>query len=191
LIRRNWLACLGLATLYALLSFAAFLFKEIPLSFQANLGERYEAMSDAEVLSFFRWYTLGWAVGLLPLFLALRLVAARLYAVAVVKGVRTGRIHGDQLSRFEQHTLDRLDLLTVEPLPRRHLILRAAGRLTSLALRAGATVAMLLIWFSLIAQMYTGAFLNYQLAHEWINQPMIQLPYFNYIPASLVRSAGG
>jgi hypothetical protein len=48
---------------------------------------------------------------------------------------------------------------------------------------------MFLVYFSFVAQVYVGEFLHKNdRALGWWNQPLVQLPYFNYIPSRLRTS---
>ena len=188
LVRRRWMACVGLAALFSLFSMGVFGLKVAPLSFEITLENYYE-MSDGEVLAFMQMFTFWMAVALLPLFLLLRLIAGRIYAGAVVKGLRDGRVPAERLGGFERHVLDRLDMLAEGERVERHVIVRAAGGAMNVAGRFAAGLAMVLIWFSLAAQMHVTAFLNYHEAHEWLNQPMVQLPWVNYIPQRTIDDA--
>jgi hypothetical protein len=52
------------------------------------------------------------------------------------------------------------------------------GRITS-------AWALILIWFSFVAQIYISEFFNYHNGVGWMNQPLVQLPLFHYVPARL------
>ena len=48
----------------------------------------------------------------------------------------------------------------------------------------GAAFAMFLVWFSFGAQIYIAQFMNY-IPDAWLNQPLVQLPLFHFIPSAL------
>jgi hypothetical protein len=51
-------------------------------------------------------------------------------------------------------------------------------------------VALFLVWFSFVAQIYVSEFLlKSSWGHGWVNQPLVQLPWFNYIPPGLKAEA--
>jgi hypothetical protein len=56
--------------------------------------------------------------------------------------------------------------------------------------RATTGVALFLVWFSFAAQIYISEFfLKSPMGRGWLNQPLVQLPWFNYIPAQLKQDA--
>src|SRR5213078_2288395 len=96
----------------------------------------------------------------------------------------------DALAENEWQALHRLDLLQVEPPPPRHPVWRIvtwagtrAGRVTFGFLTA-------LAWFALIAQLFIAQFVNYRGALVWLNQPLVQMPWFHHVPASLKNPWG-
>jgi succinate dehydrogenase hydrophobic anchor subunit len=51
--------------------------------------------------------------------------------------------------------------------------------------RAVSGIALAFIWFGFVAQIYISEFLNYHGALGWLNQPLVQLPWFHYLPTRL------
>ena len=86
--------------------------------------------------------------------------------------------------------LQRLNLIQVNPPRSRHVLLRVAGSTTSLALFSAGIFATALIWFTFVAQIFISTFLKYDQAVAWLNQPLIQLPWFRYIPPHIQNPAG-
>jgi hypothetical protein len=41
-----------------------------------------------------------------------------------------------------------------------------------------------LVWFTFVAQIFIGQFFNYRGAPGWLNQPLVQLPWFHHSPAA-------
>jgi len=51
--------------------------------------------------------------------------------------------------------------------------------------------ALFFVWFAAtVAQVYIAQFLKYLGAPAWLNQPLIQLPLFRYIPSRLENPLG-
>ncbi len=48
-----------------------------------------------------------------------------------------------------------------------------------------ATVLLALVWFAFVAQIYASEFMNYHPGIGFLNQPLVQLPWFRYIPSAL------
>ena len=114
-----------------------------------------------------------------------RLAAARIYAGALVDALRAGDVEPARLGQAERSALSRLDLLGAEPAAERHPIVRAVRGTTRLAWRTAAVAAAALVWFSFVAQIFVSEFLNYHPGVGWLNQPLVQLPWFHYVPAGL------
>jgi hypothetical protein len=41
------------------------------------------------------------------------------------------------------------------------------------------------LWFAFVAQIFVSEFFNYHPVVGWLNQPLVHLPWFRYIPAGL------
>src|SRR5207244_3788052 len=95
------------------------------------------------------------------------------------------------LADTERELLERLDLFTearqgpVWPLALR--VMSWAGTRLS---RALGRVALAVLWFLFIAQIYVAEFLQNHGAWGWLNQPLVQLPWFHYVPARLKNPTG-
>lgn len=56
--------------------------------------------------------------------------------------------------------------------------------------RATTGVALFLVWFGFVSQIYVSEFFMKSAAGRgWLNQPLVQLPWFNYIPSRLKTEA--
>ena len=120
----------------------------------------------------------------------MRLVAARVYASAVVACVQSGVVAEDALHENEWRALSRLDLLVIRPQPERNRFVRAIAWVGTKAGAATVGFAMFLVYFTLVAQVYVGEFLHKNdRGIGWWNQPLVQLPYFNYTPNRLAVEA--
>ncbi|MBI1369258.1 MAG: hypothetical protein GC162_11480 [Planctomycetes bacterium] len=184
LVRRHAWACVGLAAMYALLSMPVILLKTAPMFFDRQ--PNYDAMTDAQVYQQLASYFLMASFIVFPIFVALRLMAAKLYARALAGAIRKGAVAAESISETERHVLDRLDLLAIEEPTKRHVVVATVGWAGSRFGRIAAGAAAFMIWFTFVAQIYVSEFLNYHQAIGWLNQPLVQLPYFRYIPAALL-----
>ena len=191
LIRSRWLGCLKLAVLYSLLSLPVIILKTAP-AFFPQINPSLEDVSDAEILRILNWYYLAAAVVVFASFVWLKLSAARTYAAALLYNITTRRIEPRELHPVERTALGELGLLRLQERPRRHLIIRTvtgSGRFVR-----GMTVglATVVVWFAFVSQLFVSEFLNYHPVDTqgnfmggWLNQPLVQLPWFNYIPGDL------
>jgi hypothetical protein len=189
LVRRRWLACFGLALLYALCSVPMLILGSIVM-FLPNINPKLADLAPAQAIQVLNTYFFWSALFVFPAFVLLRLVAARIYGTALLKAVQTGAVHQDALGESEWQTLHRLELLRVEPPRLRHPVLRIvtwtgtrAGRITFGFLTG-------LIWFVFIVELYIVQFFNYRGAQVWLNQPLVHLPWFHHMPAALKNPWG-
>jgi len=189
LVRRRWLACFGLALFYALCSVPLLILGSIVM-FLPNINPKLADLTPARTIQVLNSYFFWSALFVFPAFVALRLVAARIYGTALLKAVQTGVVHQSALAENERQALHRLELLQVEPPRLRHPVLRIvtwagtrAGRITFGFLTG-------LIWFGFIVELYIVQFFNYRGAQVWLNQPLVHLPWFHHMPAALKNPWG-
>ncbi|MGZ8921182.1 MAG: hypothetical protein ACXW3L_09370, partial [Limisphaerales bacterium] len=189
LIRKKWLACFVLALFYTAFSVPVTILKTVPgffLQMNPSLADR----SPAELLDFAKNYYFFTGIAVFVAFVLLRLVAARIYAASLLDCIQSGALAEDALAENEWETMHRLDLLTVRPRLERHVFVRTVAWLGTRMGRAATGFALFLVWFSFVAQVYTSEFfLKSPMGRGWLNQPLVQLPWFNYIPGQLTEDA--
>lgn len=189
LVRRRWLACFGLATLYVLCSVPLMILASAVM-FLPNISPKLADLTPAQTIQVLNGYYFWSALFVFPAFVMLRLVAARTYGSALLKAVQGGAISQDALAENEWQAMHRLDLLRVEPPRIRHPVWRIAAWAGTRAGRATFGFLTGLAWFIFIAQFYVAQFVNYRGAPVWLNQTLVQLPWFHHIPASLKNPWG-
>ncbi len=183
LARRRWASSAGLAGLYALLSIPVMALKTAPIAFDRLPG--YPDWSDERVLEILGAYFFWTGLLVFAAYVWLRRVAARSYAAAVLEALREGALEPARLGAFERAALARLDLL--RPAPRREggSTLRAVRGASLWTARNAAAAVTTLLWLAFVAQIFGSEFLSYHQALGWLNQPLVQLPYFRYVPPGL------
>ncbi|MGI9590470.1 MAG: DUF4013 domain-containing protein [Myxococcota bacterium] len=183
LVRRRWAAYLRLACLYALLSVPVMVLKTAPIAFDRLPGyATWDEARTAEILGIYFFWAGAFVFGV---FVLLRRAAARVYAAAVLDALRAGAIAPERLGAFERAALARLDLLRPEPRAERSRLVRAL-RGTSLGTARTAALAVAAgVWFAFVAQIFVSEFFNHHRALGWLNQPLVQLPLFQYLPPGL------
>jgi hypothetical protein len=123
-------------------------------------------------------------------FVALRIVAAKIYASGLLACLQSGALPEDVLAENEWETLQRLNLLGYRVTAPRHVLVRTVTWLGTRIGRITTGVALFLVWFSFVAQIYVSEFMiKSPGGHGWLNQPLVQLPWFNYIPPALKAAA--
>jgi hypothetical protein len=139
----------------------------------APLGLGNAATTPAEALKIANAYPIFVAALLFPLYVVLRLVAARVYARATAK--LAARVGTDAFSPRERSLLERL-ALDGGPQPQRSNLAKLVVGSGSLLTGALASAVMLAVWFGLVGEIYVSQFLVHDWTH-WINHPLIQLPW--------------
>lgn len=188
LIRRRPVPCLLLAACYSIASLPVAILIAFTL-FIEQINPNTSEMTDLEFLNFLNTYFLWTGAVGFAAFVALRVFAARLYAGAILGAVRDGEVSMDRLAAIESLTLERLGLSSPGDRPRRHAAIRIARTASRPFWRTSVVTVTVLIWFSFVAQIYVREFLNYHPVRGWMNQPLVQLPWFRYVPSHLVQSA--
>jgi hypothetical protein len=189
IVRIRWLACAGLASLYCAFALPLNVLKTGPI-FWASGKPMLEHLSDTQVLKSLDSYFFWCALVMLPAFVILRLVAMRIYASGILRLLQIGQIQASALADNEREVLERLTLLEAQPPPERHRFVRL---LAWAGTRLGRTIsgaALFFIWLGFVAQIYIAEFFNTHGGRGWLNQPLVQLPWFHYVPAHLKNPAG-
>jgi hypothetical protein len=181
LVRRHWLACLLLAVCYSVFSVPVMVMKIAPIFFgQKDPG--FSDLTSAEALTMLNGYFFSVGFGVFAAYVILRLIAARIYARGILNGVQSGAIPVTALGEKEREELQRLNLIQVNPPRSRHVIVRVASKTSSVVLFGGVIAATAFIWFTFVAQIYISEFFMSHPVIGWLNQPLVQLPWFRYIP---------
>jgi len=181
LARRHWLACLILAALYSLVSVPVMILKTAPIFFTQN-NPTVSDFTTAQALKQLNGYYFFAAMLVFPGYVILRLAAARIYAGGILAGVQAGHVPVAALGEKERQELQRLDLIQVNPPRARHVLLRVARTTGAWAMRCAAVAAAGFVWFSFVAQIFISEFFMYHPGIGWLNQPLVQLPWFHYLP---------
>ena len=184
IVRLRWLSCVLLAVLYFVLAIPLTVLKTSPMFWMQNHPEMASA-PDAQLIKSLNGFFFWCGLVLFPGYVALRVYAARIYASGILYLVQTGKVPSSMLEESERCILQRLDLLTVRAQPERHFLVRFITWTGTRLGRIVGGVALTLIWFGFVAQIYIAEFFNYHGAFAWLNQPLVQLPWFHYLPARL------
>jgi hypothetical protein len=181
LVRARLSAYVVLAALSAGVSAFLQILKTAPLFFDDTI-DFWTDLSDAQLHDALVQYYLAGCFVLFIGLLVTHLLAAHIYRSAVLKVLRRGRVSHDQLHPRLADWLDRLDLLpTVQPPPQGLVrVLRTTGRA---GYRRLLFAALFLTWVGYVFSVYVAEFLNYHPYVGFMNHPLVQAPYFNYVPA--------
>ena len=189
IVRVRWISSVVLALLYTLLAVPLNVMKTAP-TFKPVSNPALLGLTDAQVLKHLNDYFFLCAIAMLPAFVILRMLAARIYASGILSLLHNSKIQIADLAPLEAESLRRLGLLETTPNQPRHFFVRFVAWTGTRIGRSLSTVALALIWFSFVAQIYVSEFLNYHNGLGWMNQPLVQLPWFHYLPARLKNPWG-
>jgi hypothetical protein len=188
LVRSRPTGYLGLALLFLFFGVVLEILKTAPAFLpQADLGSE---PTDAELRGlahFLENYYFACAVVLFVALLLTRLAAARVYRLAVLHGLRTGRITRADLHPRLADWLDRLGLL-MQPTKETGVwpAVRETGRW---GYHRVVYVALALVWIAFAAKGYVGEFLHVHPIAGFLNQPLVQLPFCTSVPGDLEELA--
>jgi hypothetical protein len=184
LARDRWVYCVLLALLFSLLNVPLSILKTSPM-FWMHSSAALGTLTNAQAVAMLKGYFFWCALAVLPAFVILHVVAARIYASGVLSLVRSGKVAASELAPAEREVLDRLGLLAAQTEPQRHAFVRLVAWTGTRLGRAAGAIMLVVIWFSFVAQIYVAQFVNYHSGLGWINQPLVQLPWFRYFPAAV------
>ena len=141
-----------------------------------------ENLGPEEAIGLLKVYFFWAMVVILPALVTLRLLAARIYASGVLRSLRRGRMTEEDLGENEWESLQRLQLLkTPEPV-QHHIIVKVMAWIATRAGRVTSTIVIGSFWFMFVFQILVSEFFNFHPFVGWLNQPLVQLPWFRYLP---------
>ena len=176
LIRHSRLRAIWLAVSFAVAGLVVAGLRVGPLAL-GNLLEGDNDITPQKIEQIAAAYQVIAAALIFVMIIALRTIAARIYASGLSRGVRAGDISADMLAENERAFFARLGLLDIENKPAGGLMKRTAvssgrGLIAILSL-----VIMLALWLAFVAQLFVSQFLNYNWI-GWLNLPLVQIPWF-------------
>jgi len=189
-IRENWAGCLGLAIIIALTTIPLTAMKIAPMFLSDHVSFPDVPLAELRDLqrNYLERYFFWCALYLLPVLVMLRWLSAKIYAVGLLRGLRSGSIAADDLAPNEQTVIDRLELIDQDPPVLLSPWRKAAEWLGTRLGRALSGIIHFIIWLAFAFHLVASEFLNYHTAGRgWLNQPLIQLPWIQYLPESMER----
>jgi hypothetical protein len=145
----------------------------------------WSQLTESEALHLLNLYYLGAALVVWVLLLGLKRLLAWLYAGAVLRAVQRGTLGEDFLSDTEWRLLNTLGLLQVRQAPTRPLLVRWAAWAGTTFGRVVCRMMLFASWAAFVAAIYVSEFLAIHPVVGWLNQPLVQLPWFRYVPPQL------
>jgi len=184
ILRAQWIWVLLFSGLFALLCVPVLALKTA-LPF---LSEPLEIDTVEKAIKLVTQFSFGATVYVLPAYVLLRVLAAKIYAHGILRAVQEGSLRLDELAPGERAVLQRLDLHDHKPPEHRHWFWKIARWLGSRLGQFFSASVLFLVWLALIAGIVFTEFLAYHEAGRgWWNQQLIGLPWFDYMPTHIVR----
>lgn len=186
-IRRRWFSCFVLAGGYALLCLPVFAAKAAVYGMgnQAHIAELLP-LQQWEILNGYLFQTS--LLLLLPAFVFVRILAAEIYASAMREIVKVGDSALVKLSEFESEAFRTLEI-SERPKAERSLPTRFILWTSSLSGRLITGGLSFLLWFTVAFQPAVQQFFNFR-SKGYLNHPLVQMPYFHFVPKALTEAAG-
>lgn len=142
-----------------------------------------------EMIEFLNRYYFRLAVYGFIAYVFVRWIAAGWYARTVVELLHTGRLKADALAGAERHALRVLQLDHQGEAEKLHPAIAVTLAVSRPVWRTAVLTGAVLVWFTFVAQIYVREFIVYHPFQGFLNQPLVQLPWFRYVPKALEQSA--
>ncbi|MBL9127684.1 MAG: hypothetical protein JNL97_08555 [Verrucomicrobiales bacterium] len=150
----------------------------------------WSALTDLQATSLLNRHFLASAGVVFLVLIVLKRAVAWLYAGAVLRAVRRGALGEEALGDTEWRVLHSLGALEVRDRPMRGVLIRLVAWAGTKMGRVVCGFVTIAAGFVFVAAIYVSEFLSYHPMVGWLNQPLIQLPWFRYVPATLENPAG-
>ncbi|MDA0837654.1 MAG: hypothetical protein O3B01_10115 [Planctomycetota bacterium] len=186
IVKRRRLAFLVLAGLYSAVALPAFVMRIAPAGFGLKLPAE---MTHPELVNWLQNYYLYCSFYVFPAYVFLRLAAGRIYANAMAELYEAGEVRPEELDAFEQGIFREMDLPGEQAKPAG--IDENAKGCVGFFMRPGIVIITSVFWFSFVAQIFVAQFVSFDPIVTWINQPLVQIPAFEYVPAHLKGGVRG
>lgn len=187
IIRSQWVWILLLSGLIGLLSVSVLILKTAP----ALLSEALKIETVEQATEFLKKYFFWSAMFVLPSYVTIRVLSAKIYAHGLLYAVQNNNLELDELAPSERAVLERLDLHKSKPPVLKHWFWKIASWMGSRIGQFISAAILFWIWLGLVSAIVVTEFLIYHEAGRgWWNQQLIQLPWFNYMP-TYIQPIGG
>ena len=184
IIRSQWIRALLFSGLFALLCLPVLILKTAPSMF--HLSESQDITTPEQAADYLEKYFFWASLYVFPCYVLIRVLAVKIYARGLLASVQNNRVNIEELNSFEQSLFKGLALhLGSPPLPCTRF-LKLVGWTGSRMGQFFFGAVIFLTWAALAGAILISEFLNYHEAGRgWWNQQLIQLPWFNYMPAHI------
>ena len=188
LLWRRPLQLFLLAIGYVIVNIVLTIFKALP-TFLTTMNPALESLSAIEALEFldqYYFYTGGIAF---LLFLALRTIGGNIYSGAVLEIWRQSALKPEAFNKEEIRLFELLEISYGDRYQKPKLGRKIWGIPLNVSYRGVILTLTVLVWSIFNFIPFVSEFANYYPVRGFLNQPLVQLPCFRYVPAHLEAKA--
>lgn len=172
-----------------LISSIIFLFiKTIPTFLTAN-NPTLEQLTSSQALQFLNDYYFWTGIIALALFFSLKIIAGVIYAGVLVETWHQQSFPSQELHEQEVYLLKKLDIPRKCFQKKTKILTNFFLFSLSLSYRGCLFLLSFLIWFLFSFTPFISEFFHYYPQRGFLNQPLVQIPCFRYVPKSLEQEA--
>ncbi len=184
LLWRKPLQLFLLAIGYVIVNIVLTIFKALP-TFLTTMNPALESLSAIKALEFldqYYFYTGGIAF---LLFLALRTIGGNIYSNAVLEIWRQSALKPEAFHREEIRLFELLEISYGDRYQKPKLVRKIWGFPLNVSYRGVILTLTVLVWSIFNFIPFVSEFANYYPVRGFLNQPLVQLPCFRYVPPHL------
>lgn len=173
-----------LAISYLFSSFILLIIKIIPV-FLPVINPNLENLNSAQTLQFLNDYYFWTGMSCFVLFFALKMMAGYIYSGVLVETWQKNKVTEDELHEEEIYYLNKFQF-TPNPIhsqtkPIQKMIVSSL----LISYRSSLMILTVFVWFLFSFLPFVSEFFNYYPQRGFLNQPLVQIPCFRYVPQSL------
>ena len=188
LLWRKPLQLFLLAIGYFIVNVVLTFFKALP-TFLPTMNPALENLSAIEALEFLdQYYFYTGAIAFL-LFLALRTIGGHIYSSALLEIWCQSALKTEAFNREEIHLFELLAIAYGSGYQKPGLVKKILKIPVNVSYRGTILTLTVLVWSVFNFLPFVSEFFNYYPVRGFINQPLVQLPCFRYVPAHLEAKA--
>ncbi|CCQ52362.1 hypothetical protein [Crocosphaera watsonii] len=173
-----------LAISYLFSSFILFIIKIIPV-FLPIINPDLESLNSTQALQFLNDYYFWTGIISLGLFFALKMMAGFIYSGVLVETWQKNIVTEYDLHQEEIYYLNKFRFSSNLTYSNQKPIQRIIISSVSIAYRSSLIILIFFTWFLFSFLPFISEFFNYYPQRGFLNQPLVQIPCFRYVPQSL------
>ena len=190
LLWRRPLQLFLLAIGYVIVNFVLTLFKALP-TFFTTINPTLATLPALEALEFLNQYYFYTGAIAFLLFLALRTIGGNIYSSALREMWCQSTLKPEAFNRQEVRLFELLEVSYGSRYQKPGLVRKLLGIPLKVSYRGAIVTLTVLVWSVFNFIPFVSEFANYYPVKGFLNQPLVQLPCFRYVPTHLEAKAAG